>query len=226
MSRNLTLGCSFTQSIKGNYSLSVYPNPKQMGLSGMTNDMMFRTFLQNKKVFFESDSCLIQMTTPYRFELWDKDLEVNIDDVLYDQLPSFFSKGKYVEMNPIQVWMKSIWLFQCMVEELLRNSVEVIFLPYMFRFEQSKKPYLFEKNFKFSIDDIKEMFPKNKLLTISEHNPWHYYEHGGEEESWIQPEFTKHRWWLMGNNYYVRHDHLSEHQHELCAHNILKDKDN
>ena len=79
MSRNLTLGCSFTQSIKGNYSLSVYPNPKQMGLSGMTNDMIFRTFLQNKKVFFESDSCLIQMTTPYRFELWDKDLEVNIN---------------------------------------------------------------------------------------------------------------------------------------------------
>ena len=51
MSRNLTLGCSFTQSIKGNYSLSVYPNPKQMGLSGMTNDMMLQNFLTKIKSF-------------------------------------------------------------------------------------------------------------------------------------------------------------------------------
>ena len=217
MSRNLTLGCSFTQTIEGNYSSIVYPNQKQMGTAGSTNDMLFRTFLDNKKVFFESKSCLIQMTTPYRFEVWNENLEQS--KILYDQLPRFFYDDKYVEINAVQVWMKSIWLFQYMVEELLRNSVEVIFLPYMFRYNQTTKPFLIEKKFRFGIDDIKLMFPTNKLLTISEHNPWHYFD---IDENYVGD------WVIMGDykNYNVRPDHLSKHKHKLCGQNILKDKDN
>ena len=239
MSYNLTLGCSFTQIIEGNYSTNIYPNIKQMGTSGSTNDMLFQTFLENKKVFFESESCLIQMTSPYRFEIWDENLEKK--EVVYDQLPRFFSpkylryqvsgdtfnENKYVEINAVQVWMKSIWLYQYMIEELLRNSVEVIFLPYMFRYNQTTKPFLIEKNFKFNIDDIKQMFPKNQLLTISEHNPWHYYEIDKEDVG-VHLDHTDSDWVIMGyhKNYNVRSDHLSEHQHKLCRQNILKDKEN
>ena len=224
---NVTLGCSFTQSIPGNYSTFILPqnmHNEYMGMAGSNNDMLFRSYHENKKIFLNSKVVLIQMTTPYRSESWNKDMKEV--EVFYDQLPKFLLESKeYIEVNPIQVWMKSIWLYQFMVDELLRNSVEVIFLPYMFRYEQSTHPFLFENNFKLTIDDVKEMFPTDESLLISDHNPWHYYEIGGEEESWTRAEQTKQRWWRMGKNYYQRHDHLNETHHKLCGEAILKDKD-
>ena len=148
-------------------------------------------------------------------------------EIFYDQLPKFLSESQeYIEVNPIQVWMKSIWLYQFMVDELLRDSVEVIFLPYMFRYEQLTRPFLVEKNFKFTIDDVKEMFPTNESLLVSDHNPWHYYEIGGEEKSWTRSKHTKQRWWDLGKNYHQRPDHLNKTQHKLCGESILKDKEN
>jgi len=225
---NVTLGCSFTQPISNNYSTFILPQDmhnEYMGMSGSTNDMLFRSYYENKNIFLNSKVVLIQMTTPYRSESWNKDLKES--EIFYDQLPKFLSESQeYIEVNPIQVWMKSIWLYQFMVDELLRNSVEVIFLPYMFRFEQSSRPYLFEKDFKFTIDDVKEMFPTDESLLISDHNPWHYYEIGGEEESWTRAELTKQRWWFMGDRYHQRPDHLNKKHHKLCGKAILKDKDN
>ena len=113
-----------------------------------------------------------------------------------------------------------------MVDELLRNSVEVIFLPYMFRFRESTKPFVIDDNIKFTIDDIKEMFPVNESLTISDHNPWHYYDIGGEEESWIRSSRTRQKWWNLGDNNSRWADHLSDTQHQLCGEAILKDKVN